>query len=147
MAASPVRIAGLVGIAAASGAGSAGGWSWAHDLARENYNADAVEVWPRESSRPIRDRVVIEHADQPGHFVHRARRSPCVDWCLPATTLEDALDFSSPESATAWLEKRGLTEKNPLVMRFRSVAQALLDQEEAGNAQTLPVITEKRYTP
>ena len=106
-------------------------FSWTHDLERHRYNADAVAIWPQESSRPVRDRIVIEHADQPGMFVHRARRSPRVYWCLPATNLAEALTFASVENAQEWIEKRGSTEKNPLVLRYRAVAQALLDQEDA----------------
>jgi len=106
-------------------------WSWVRDLARENYNADAVEIWPRDDGRSIRDRVLIEHADEPGHFVHRARRSPRVDWCLPATTLEEALVFSCPENAQEFLRRRGATERNPLALRWKSAVQALFDQEAA----------------
>ncbi|MEI7761477.1 MAG: hypothetical protein WCJ67_12065 [Thermoleophilia bacterium] len=117
-------------------------FSWTHDLERHRYNADAVEIWPQESSRPVRDRIVIEHADQPGMFVHRARRSPKVYWCLPATNLAEALTFASVENAQEWIEKRGSTEKNPLVLRYRAVAQALLDQEDArADAQIIEDMT------
>jgi hypothetical protein len=114
-----------------SASGAAEGFSWTHDLERHRYNAEAVEIWPQESTRPVADRIVIEHADQPGQFVHRARRSPRVEWCLPAATLDEALTFASAESAQAWVERHGATERQPLVLRYRSVAAALLDQAEA----------------
>jgi hypothetical protein len=112
-------------------AGAAEGFSWTHDLERHRYDAEAVEIWPQESTRPIADKVVIEHADQPGQFVHRARRTPRVEWCLPAATLDEALTFASAESAHAWVERHGATERQRLVLRYRSVAAALLDQVEA----------------
>jgi hypothetical protein len=111
--------------------GAAEGFSWTHDLERHRYNAEAVEIWPQESTRPVADRIVIGYADQPGLFVHRARRSPRVEWCLPAATLDEALTFASAESAQAWVERHGATERQPLVLRYRSVAAALLDQAEA----------------
>lgn len=114
-----------------TGASMAEGFSWTHDLERHRYNADQVEIWPPETSRPIADKVVIEHADQAGHYVHRARRKPTVEWCLPATTLDEALVFSSVENAQAFLEKHAATEKNPLVLRYRSVALAAIDQSDA----------------
>lgn len=107
------------------------GFSWTYDLDRHRYNAEAVEIWPREFNRPVADRIVIGYADQPGQFVHRARRNKRVEWCLPAATLDEALTFASAESAQAWVDRHGATEKHPLTPMYRSVAQALLDQSDA----------------
>lgn len=114
---------------ASSKQGTASGLDWVFDMERHRYDSSAVTVWPVESSRPVRDRIVIEHADQQV-FVHRARRSR-VEWCPPAATLDEALTFASVESAQAWVERHGATERQPLVLRYRSVAAALLDQAEA----------------
>lgn len=116
-------------------------FSWTHDLDRDRYDAEAVEIWPHESTRPVSDKVVIEHADQPGLFVHRARRTPRVEWCLPAATLDEALTFASVETAQEWIEKHGATEKHALILRYRSVSLAMLDQDARADAQIIEDMT------
>ena len=91
----------------------------------------AVSVWPLEPERPVLDKIVLEHTHQPGLFVHRARRSQRVEWCLPADRLEDALSFASIQNAQAWLAKHAASEPQPLTMRYRAAAAAQLDQTTA----------------
>ena len=105
--------------------------NWQPNLQQRPYDPGAVSVWPEEPAWPIRDRVVIEYADSPGLFVHRLRRDSRCDWCIPASTAADALTFASAARARAWVEKRASTERHPLVLRYRSVALALIDQSDA----------------
>jgi hypothetical protein len=104
---------------------------WTLDLEPRPYDLTAVSIWPPEPERPVLDRIVLEHTNQPGRFVHRARRSNSVDWCLPAERLEDALTFTSLESATRWIAKHAASEPQPLTLRYRAVAAARLDQAAA----------------
>ena len=111
-------------------------FDWTPDLEPRPYDLTAVSVWPPEPERPVLDRIVLEHSNEPGRFVHRVRRSQSVHWCLPAERLEDALTFTSLESATRWIAKHGASEPQPLTLRFRAVAAALLDQAAAQRKET-----------
>ena len=107
------------------------GFDWTPDLVPRPYDVTAVSVWPSEPERPVVDRVVLEHTNEPGRFVHRARRSKRVFSCLPAERLEEALTFASVVSATRWLRQHGADEPQPLTLRFRAAAAAALDQTQA----------------
>ena len=106
-------------------------FDWTNDPEPRPFDPAAVAVWPPEPERPVLDRIVLEHTHQPGLFVHRARRSQRVEWCLPADRLEDALSFASIQNAQAWLAKRAASEPQPLTMRYRAAAAAQLDQTTA----------------
>ena len=107
-------------------------WSdWTDDPEPRPFDLTAVSVWPLEPERPVLDRIVLEHTNEPGRFVHRARRSKSVYWCLPAERLEEALTFASVVSATRWLQQHGADEPQPLTLRFRAAATAALDQTQA----------------
>ena len=103
-------------------------FDWTPDLEPRPYDLTAVSLWPPEPERPVMDRIVLEHTNEPGRFVHRARRSKRVFWCLPAERLEEALTFTSVESATRWLQQHAADEPQPLTLRFRAAAAAMLDQ-------------------
>jgi len=108
-----------------------GRFDWTPDLVPRPYDVTAVSVWPSEPERPVVDRVVLEHTNEPGRFVHRARRSKRVFSCLPAERLEEALTFASVVSATRWLQQHGADEPQQLTLRFRAAAAAALDQTQA----------------
>jgi hypothetical protein len=92
------------------------------------YDQSEVTVWPVEPSWPVRDRVVVAYTDNAELFVHRARRNPQCDWCVPAKTVDEALSFASVERAQAWIDLRGSSERHPLRPKYRSAAAALLEQ-------------------
>jgi hypothetical protein len=104
------------------------GIDWVQDCERFRYDSSSVTIWPGESSRPVRDHLVLEYADQLV-FVHRTSRAGGP--CAPAATLDQALAFASVESAEAWMEKYRAYDRHPLVLRWRSVALALMDQSDA----------------
>ncbi len=111
------------------------GFDWTRGLEPRPFDPAAVSVWPAEPERPVLDRIVLEHTHEPGRFVHRARRSNNVEWCLPAESLEDALSFASIQNAQAWLAKHATNEPQPLTMRYRAAAAAQLDQAAAHQQQ------------
>lgn len=104
------------------------GIDWTTDLIRENYDPLAVLAWPLTSSHPVRDLIVLEHQDQLT-FVHRSRRSG--EPSPPATTLDDALTFASEARSFEWIEKHASAQRYDLVLRYRSVALARVDQSDA----------------
>ncbi len=100
------------------------------------HDPDAVVVWTTTDELPFRDTVLLEHAGNPGQFVHRARRSPRALWTQPATDPAEALSFPTPELARIWLA----THPTPLtpnganseiVLSWKAAALARNDQREA----------------
>ena len=108
--------------------GTTSGIDWTFDLERARYRSEVVEIWPMESSRPVKDVIVLEHEDRLT-FVHVSRRAN-VEPCAPAAALADALSFASEASARAWVARYGASEPHRLVLRYRSVADALLAQSD-----------------
>lgn len=101
---------------------------WTLNLDRHRYDSSVVKSWPELSNRPIADKIVIEYTDQLT-FVPQASRTG--EPSPPASTIAEALTFSSFENAQAWIERHASAERNDLVLRFRSVALALMDQSDA----------------
>jgi hypothetical protein len=110
-----------------------------HDVdwrtAESQPNQAAVTIWPPEPNWPVRDRVIISYTNEPTLFVHRARRDPQCDWCVPAQSIREALSFASVERAHAWINSRGASERHVLAPTYKSVAAALLDQTLAERAR------------
>jgi hypothetical protein len=116
---------------------------WTPDMEQRPYDLAAVTVWPEEPEHPVRDSVILELADNPGHYIHRARRDRQAVWTVPAERVAEALCLPFPEAAEAWIRVNA-REDGPLTMRYRSAALAAEDQSGAdrqtqtgGHQQTL----------
>jgi hypothetical protein len=116
---------------------------WTPDMEQRPYDLAAVTVWPQEPEHPVRDSVILELADNPGHYIHRARRDQRAIWTVPANRVSDALCLPFPEAAESWI-RANAREDGPITMRYRSAALAAEDQrcadyptQAAGHQQKL----------
>ena len=93
--------------------------NWTPDMEQRPYDLAAVTVWPEEPEHPVRDSVILELADNPGHYIHRARRDRRAIWTVSADRVADALCLPFSEAAEAWI-RANAREDGPLTMRYRS---------------------------
>jgi hypothetical protein len=105
---------------------------WRPDLEERPYDLEAVRVWPDEPEHPVRDSILLELADNPGRYIHRARHDRRTIWTVPAERVAEALCLPFPEAAESWI-RGNASEDGPLVMLWRSAALAAEDQRAAGS--------------
>jgi len=109
--------------------GTTSGIDWTFDLERRRYDSSVVTTWPPlESSRPVRDLIVLEIKDSLT-FIHWSSRAG--GSCPPTASIDESLTFACRDSAQAWIDRHGAGEPQPLCLRWRSVALSRMDQSDA----------------
>ena len=109
--------------------GTTSGIDWTFDLERRRYDSSVVTTWPPlESSRPVRDLIVLEVKDSLT-FIHWSSRAG--GSCPPTASIDESLTFACRDSAQAWIDRHGAGEPQPLCLRWRSVALSRMDQSDA----------------